>query len=162
MIHNSSCILCQQSTHVHTIYTTLTMYSTHTIYSPLSSHTIYSLCKDLAKATSEACKASRAENCPFKFLYPLTDSLKTKIETICREMYGAVGVEYTEQAEKRLEVREVLHILLYILYTIYTTVCIVSKQFKRCIVYNSILSNNYSLNILIYLYHTVIHQRWLL
>ena len=77
----------------------------HTIYSPLYSHTIYSLCKDLAKATSEACKASRAENCPFKFLYPLTDSLKTKIETICREMYGAVGVEYTEQAEKRLEVR---------------------------------------------------------
>jgi len=29
--------------------------------------------------------------------------LKEKIETICREMYGAVGVEYTEIAEQRLE-----------------------------------------------------------
>ena len=88
------------------------------------SHTLHSTTPsitDLAKATSEACKASRAENCPFKFLYPLTDSLKTKIETICREMYGAVGVEYTEQAEKRLEV-SVLYVTKY-------TVCIM------CLVY---------------------------
>ena len=76
---------------------------------------------DLAMATSEACKASRAENCPFKFLYPLTDSLKTKIETICREMYGAVGVEYTEQAEKRLEV-SVLYTTIYTVYYTYYSV----------------------------------------
>ncbi len=32
-----------------------------------------------------------------------------KIETVCREMYGAVGVEYTEQAEKRIEVSDYVH-----------------------------------------------------
>ena len=37
-------------------------------------------------------------------LYPLEMSLKEKIETICREMYGAVGVEYSELAEQRLAV----------------------------------------------------------
>ena len=52
-----------------------------------------------------ACQASRAANSPFKFLYPLELSLKQKIETICREMYGAAGVEYSEVAEKRLAVR---------------------------------------------------------
>jgi formyltetrahydrofolate synthetase len=51
-----------------------------------------------------ACQASRAANSPFKFLYPLELSLKQKIETICSEMYGAVGVEYSEIAEKRLAV----------------------------------------------------------
>jgi formyltetrahydrofolate synthetase len=34
-------------------------------------------------------------------------SLKEKIETICREMYGAAGVEYTELAEMRLQVSRV-------------------------------------------------------
>jgi hypothetical protein len=38
-----------------------------------------------------------------RFLYPLELSLKEKIETICKEMYGADGVEYTEQAEQRLQ-----------------------------------------------------------
>ena len=52
-------------------------------------------------------------------------------------MYGAVGVEYTEQAEKRLEVR--------VLYTAISTVCIVYNMY--CIVYNSILFNAYSSNI---------------
>jgi len=41
-----------------------------------------------------------------RFLYPLGLSLKDKIETICREMYGAVGVEYTAVAEQRLEVNQ--------------------------------------------------------
>lgn len=44
--------------------------------------------------------------CDGRFLYPLGLSLKEKIETICREMYGAVGVEYTEIAEQRLEVSQ--------------------------------------------------------
>lgn len=81
------------------------------------------------KAVIAACAASKAAGSPFKysiliilsvpitnlislflpvllssFLYPLELSLKEKIETICREMYGADGVEYTEQAEKRLQV----------------------------------------------------------
>lgn len=57
---------------------------------------------DLANAVIDACAAARAAGPTFKFLYPLTDSLKTKIETICREMYGAKDVEYSEEAEKRL------------------------------------------------------------
>ena len=39
-----------------------------------------------------------------RFLYPLELSLKEKIEVICKEMYGADGVEYSEQAEQRLQV----------------------------------------------------------
>jgi formyltetrahydrofolate synthetase len=38
-------------------------------------------------------------------LYPLELSLKDKIEIICKEMYGADGVEYSEQAEQRIQVR---------------------------------------------------------
>lgn len=58
---------------------------------------------DLGKAVVAACAASKAENSPFRFLYPLELSLKEKIETICKEMYGADSVEYTEQAEERLK-----------------------------------------------------------
>ena len=61
---------------------------------------------DLGKAVIEACAASRASGSPFKFLYPLSLSLKEKIVTITREMYGAVGVEYSELAEKRLAAYE--------------------------------------------------------
>lgn len=61
---------------------------------------------DLGKAVMEACAASRSAGSPFKFLYPLSLSLKEKIVTITREMYGAVGVEYSELAEKRLAVYE--------------------------------------------------------
>ena len=38
----------------------------------------------------------------FKFLYPLEMSLKDKIETIAREVYGADGVDYSPEAEQRL------------------------------------------------------------
>jgi formyltetrahydrofolate synthetase len=40
----------------------------------------------------------------FKFLYPLDMSIKDKIETIVREMYGGSGVEYSPEAEKKIEV----------------------------------------------------------
>merc|ERR1712146_468457 len=56
---------------------------------------------DLATAV-EACKACKAEGSPFKFLYPLEMRLKEKIEKICKEMYGADGVDYSELAEARL------------------------------------------------------------
>ena len=39
----------------------------------------------------------------FKFLYPLDWSIKEKIETISRDIYGADGVDYTPEAEKRIE-----------------------------------------------------------
>jgi formate--tetrahydrofolate ligase len=57
---------------------------------------------DLANAVVDACKSSRAAGSPFKFLYPLELSLKEKIECICKEMYGATAVEYSELAESRL------------------------------------------------------------
>ena len=39
----------------------------------------------------------------FSFLYPLEMSIKEKIETIVREMYGGSGVEYSPEAEKKIE-----------------------------------------------------------
>ena len=53
---------------------------------------------DLANAVIKACEIKS----DFKFLYPLEDSIKTKIETIAREVYGAAGVEYSPEAEERI------------------------------------------------------------
>jgi len=39
----------------------------------------------------------------FNFLYPLERSIKEKIETIAREIYGADGVDYTPEAEEQIE-----------------------------------------------------------
>jgi methylenetetrahydrofolate dehydrogenase (NADP+)/methenyltetrahydrofolate cyclohydrolase/formyltetrahydrofolate synthetase len=38
----------------------------------------------------------------FKFLYPLEMSIKDKIETICTQIYGADGVEYSPEAERKI------------------------------------------------------------
>jgi methylenetetrahydrofolate dehydrogenase (NADP+)/methenyltetrahydrofolate cyclohydrolase/formyltetrahydrofolate synthetase len=38
----------------------------------------------------------------FKFLYPVDRSIKEKIETIAREIYGADGVDYTPEAEEQI------------------------------------------------------------
>src|SRR5579863_7153526 len=54
---------------------------------------------DLAKAVVAAC----GKPSDFHFLYPLEMSIKEKIETIVREMYGGNGVEYSPQAEKQIE-----------------------------------------------------------
>lgn len=53
----------------------------------------------LAEAVIKACEKPT----DFKFLYPLDMSIKDKIETICKEIYGADGVEYSEQAEKEIK-----------------------------------------------------------
>ncbi len=56
--------------------------------------------KALAEAVVEACE--KPSN--FDFLYPLKGtSIKDKIETICKEIYGADGVEYSEEAEKKIK-----------------------------------------------------------
>jgi methylenetetrahydrofolate dehydrogenase (NADP+)/methenyltetrahydrofolate cyclohydrolase/formyltetrahydrofolate synthetase/formate--tetrahydrofolate ligase len=55
---------------------------------------------DLAKAVVAACQKPSH----FKFLYPLEMSIKDKIETIAREMYSAGAVEYSPEAEKKIEV----------------------------------------------------------
>ncbi len=39
----------------------------------------------------------------FKFLYPLEWSIKQKIEIICTEIYGADGVDYSPEAERKIE-----------------------------------------------------------
>ena len=52
----------------------------------------------LARAVVKAC--SMPAN--FKFLYPLDITIKQKIETIARDMYGAAGVEYLPAAEEKI------------------------------------------------------------
>ncbi len=39
----------------------------------------------------------------FKFTYPLELSIKEKIEMICRTIYGADGVDYSPEAEQKIE-----------------------------------------------------------
>jgi formyltetrahydrofolate synthetase len=53
----------------------------------------------LAEAVVRACEKPGY----FKFLYPLDLSIKQKIETIAREIYRADGVDYTSEAEARIE-----------------------------------------------------------
>jgi methylenetetrahydrofolate dehydrogenase (NADP+) / methenyltetrahydrofolate cyclohydrolase / formyltetrahydrofolate synthetase len=53
----------------------------------------------LAKAVEKA--ANKPSH--FKFLYPLEMSIKEKIEMIATEVYGAEGVDYSPQAEDRIE-----------------------------------------------------------
>ena len=55
---------------------------------------------ELGKAVIKACEKPSH----FKFLYPLEMSIKEKIETIVREMYGGSGVEYSPEAEHKIEV----------------------------------------------------------
>ncbi|KAL5719649.1 formate--tetrahydrofolate ligase [Ranunculus cassubicifolius] len=54
---------------------------------------------DLGIAVQKACENVTQ---PLKFLYPLDISIKEKIEAIAGS-YGASGVEYSEQAEKQIE-----------------------------------------------------------
>jgi len=57
-----------------------------------------------AKALGEAVVKACEKPSNFKFLYPLKGtSIKDKIETICKEVYGADGVEYSPEAEKKVE-----------------------------------------------------------
>ena len=54
---------------------------------------------DLAEKVTKLCE--KEEN--FKFIYDLTDSIETKIEKVCTNIYGAEGVEYSSQAMKNIE-----------------------------------------------------------
>jgi formyltetrahydrofolate synthetase len=53
----------------------------------------------LAEAVIAACSVPGT----FHFLYPKEASIKEKIECIVREMYGGAGVEYSAEAEKKIE-----------------------------------------------------------
>ncbi|MGH7907527.1 MAG: formate--tetrahydrofolate ligase, partial [Candidatus Binataceae bacterium] len=54
---------------------------------------------ELAKAVVAACE----QPADFQFLYPLDLGIKEKIETIVRKIYGGAGVEYSPEAEKKIE-----------------------------------------------------------
>jgi formyltetrahydrofolate synthetase len=56
-----------------------------------------------AIALAEAVVKASHEESHFKFLYPLGKTIKEKIETIAREVYGADGVDYSPEAEKGIE-----------------------------------------------------------
>jgi formyltetrahydrofolate synthetase len=55
-----------------------------------------------ARELAEAVVAAAEQPSDFKFLYPLERSIKEKIETIAREVYGADGVDYSPEAEERI------------------------------------------------------------
>jgi formate--tetrahydrofolate ligase len=57
---------------------------------------------ELAEAVVEAC----AEKNNFKFLYDLQTPLRKRIELIAREVYGADGVTYTDQALEKAKAME--------------------------------------------------------
>lgn len=54
-------------------------------------------------ALAEAVVKAAEKPSDFKFLYPLEASIKEKIEIICKEIYGADGVDYTPEAEAKVE-----------------------------------------------------------
>ncbi|EKM55506.1 uncharacterized protein PHACADRAFT_256172 [Phanerochaete carnosa HHB-10118-sp] len=53
----------------------------------------------LAQAVIQTCEGSSS----FKFLYDLNLPIEKKIEIICKEIYGADGIELSEQAQKQVE-----------------------------------------------------------
>lgn len=56
-----------------------------------------------AVALAEAVIKAAEKASSFEFLYPLNLSIKEKIDTICKEIYGADGVEYLPEAEAKIE-----------------------------------------------------------
>ena len=56
-----------------------------------------------AAKLAEAVVAAAEKPTNFKFLYPLDWSIKQKIEYICKEVYGADGVEYLPEAEEKIK-----------------------------------------------------------
>ncbi len=55
-----------------------------------------------AIALAEAVIRAAEKPSHFQFLYPLEKSIKEKIEIICREIYGAEGVDYLPEAEEKI------------------------------------------------------------
>jgi methylenetetrahydrofolate dehydrogenase (NADP+)/methenyltetrahydrofolate cyclohydrolase/formyltetrahydrofolate synthetase len=55
-----------------------------------------------AKLAEAVVKAAEKPS-DFRFLYPLELSIKEKIEIICKKIYGADGVDYSPEAEQKIE-----------------------------------------------------------
>jgi formate--tetrahydrofolate ligase len=60
---------------------------------------------ELARLVEEAIEENRSSNA-FRFLYPDSASLREKIDTVARTMYGADGVDYDREAEIALDLIE--------------------------------------------------------
>lgn len=56
-------------------------------------------CVELAKIVKQLCKTPKQMH----YTYEMTDNIKTKIEKIAKNIYGAKKVEYTEQAKEKLK-----------------------------------------------------------
>lgn len=56
-----------------------------------------------AKALAEAVVRAAKKPSNFQFLYPLENSIKSKIEDIATKIYRADGVDYTPEAEEQIE-----------------------------------------------------------
>jgi formyltetrahydrofolate synthetase len=56
-----------------------------------------------AVALAEAVIRAAEKPGEFRCLYPLDLPIKAKIEIICKEIYGADGVDYTPEAERKIE-----------------------------------------------------------
>ena len=56
-----------------------------------------------ATALAEAVVKAAEKPSHFKFLYPLDKSIKEKIEIVCKQIYGADGVDYSPEAEAKIE-----------------------------------------------------------
>lgn len=56
-----------------------------------------------AVALAEAVVKAVEKPSDFRFLYPLDWSIKEKIEKICKDIYGADGVDYEPEAEAKVE-----------------------------------------------------------
>ncbi|KAK0396373.1 hypothetical protein QR680_001696 [Steinernema hermaphroditum] len=54
---------------------------------------------EVAKAVVDACE----QPSEFKFLYPLSDGLLSKMSIVAKEIYGADGIELTDRAKQKLE-----------------------------------------------------------
>lgn len=51
---------------------------------------------------AEKVKVIADKNSNLQFAYELESSIKDKIESVCKKIYGAVGVKYTETAEEKI------------------------------------------------------------
>ncbi len=58
---------------------------------------------DGGRELAEAIVAAAEKPSEFKFLYPDDASIKEKIETIATKVYGADGVDYSREAEQKIE-----------------------------------------------------------
>jgi len=63
------------------------------------------------------------ESHDFKYIYELEDSIKEKIEKVCKRVYGASGVNYTEEALKNIKLIEKLGFSNY-------PICIAKTQYS--------------------------------